>query len=209
MEGDDDDDSGRTGQAAGRADRPGQQERGCSSGLPGNRRAGRSWRRCSMRSRAGSNSSSSSRKARPSTEPVPSRDNRRGILAFEATEGGAGVLGRLTSEPQRSHGSRERRSSSCTIAISTRRSPRRSALADREARARDCVKGCYRCLLSYYNQPDHELIDRTERPMCGASFCGWREARREASASKPEGRRWAVALRLWRVGACHRPMPSR
>jgi hypothetical protein len=24
-----------------------------------------------------------------------------------------------------------------------------------------CVKGCYRCLLSYYNQPDHEHIDRT------------------------------------------------
>src|SRR6516165_5774261 len=23
-----------------------------------------------------------------------------------------------------------------------------------------CVAGCYRCLLSYYNQPDHELIDR-------------------------------------------------
>ena len=33
------------------------------------------------------------------TEPVPTRDNRRGILAFEATEGGAGVLGRLTSDP--------------------------------------------------------------------------------------------------------------
>ena len=26
-----------------------------------------------------------------------------------------------------------------------------------------CVKGCYRCLLSYYNQPDHELIDRTDK----------------------------------------------
>ena len=35
------------------------------------------------------------------TEPVPSRDKRRGILAFEATEGGAGVLGRLTSDPRR------------------------------------------------------------------------------------------------------------
>ena len=23
-----------------------------------------------------------------------------------------------------------------------------------------CVAGCYRCLLSYFNQPDHELIDR-------------------------------------------------
>jgi hypothetical protein len=25
----------------------------------------------------------------------------------------------------------------------------------------ECVRGCYRCLLSYYNQPDHETIDRT------------------------------------------------
>ena len=25
-----------------------------------------------------------------------------------------------------------------------------------------CVAGCYRCLLSYYNQPDHELIDRQD-----------------------------------------------
>jgi hypothetical protein len=28
--------------------------------------------------------------------------------------------------------------------------------------AAQCVKGCYRCLLSYYNQPDHEFIDRTD-----------------------------------------------
>jgi hypothetical protein len=25
-----------------------------------------------------------------------------------------------------------------------------------------CVAGCYRCLLSYYNQPDHELINRAD-----------------------------------------------
>jgi hypothetical protein len=25
-----------------------------------------------------------------------------------------------------------------------------------------CVRGCYRCLLSYYNQPDHLLIDRKD-----------------------------------------------
>src|SRR5262249_40973434 len=34
------------------------------------------------------------------TEPVPTRENRRGILTFEATEGGAGVLGRLTTDPK-------------------------------------------------------------------------------------------------------------
>jgi len=26
----------------------------------------------------------------------------------------------------------------------------------------ECEAGCYRCLLSYYNQPDHELIDRRD-----------------------------------------------
>ena len=26
---------------------------------------------------------------------------------------------------------------------------------------RPASAGCYRCLLSYFNQPDHELIDRT------------------------------------------------
>jgi hypothetical protein len=34
-----------------------------------------------------------------------------------------------------------------------------SLLVDRDSGA--CVRGCYRCLVSYFNQPDHELIDRT------------------------------------------------
>ena len=25
-----------------------------------------------------------------------------------------------------------------------------------------CVKACYRCVLSYFNQPDHDLVDRTD-----------------------------------------------
>lgn len=42
------------------------------------------------------------------TEPTPSRDSRRAVLAFEATEGGAGVLSRLINEPDNLAQSRAR-----------------------------------------------------------------------------------------------------
>ena len=29
----------------------------------------------------------------------------------------------------------------------------------------DCVAGCYRCVLSYFNQPDHEHIERRDEEM--------------------------------------------
>jgi hypothetical protein len=96
------------------------------------------------------------------TEPVPSRDNRKGVLAFEATEGGAGVLTRLVSERNRL--ADVARSAlglmhyqNLDHAISTG-DPANLTEVPNAA----CVKGCYRCLLSYYNQPDHELIDRTD-----------------------------------------------
>ena len=96
------------------------------------------------------------------TEPVPSRDSRRTILAYEATEGGAGVLGRLTTEPQ----ALARVARTALELMHYRNLDTAIAAADRELLENDpnaeCVKGCYRCLLSHYNQPDHEHIDRTD-----------------------------------------------
>ena len=94
-------------------------------------------------------------------EPLPARDNRRSILAYEATEGGAGVLSRLVDDPK-ALGKVAREAlalmhfKKVDEAITAGDA---KLLTDHDGEA--CVRGCYRCLLSYFNQPDHELIDRT------------------------------------------------
>jgi Lhr-like helicase len=91
-------------------------------------------------------------------EPLPQRDARTGFLFYEATEGGAGVLTRLVSEPERlAEVARE------ALAIihfdMTDGVPEvGTALVDVSGTA--CVAACYRCVMSYFNQPDHELLDR-------------------------------------------------
>ena len=95
-------------------------------------------------------------------EPMPTRDERTGFLFYEATEGGAGVLTRLLSEP-------EKLAEVAKVAlgimhfepanVGTSRDP--DALEDVEGT--ECVAACYRCLMSYYNQPEHEALDRRDR----------------------------------------------
>jgi superfamily II DNA/RNA helicase len=95
-------------------------------------------------------------------EPMPSREARNGFLLYEATEGGAGVLTRIVAEPN-------------ALASVARQAlqvmhydvPEEGPLPAGAASLVDlpdtrCVAGCYRCLLSYYNQPDHEIIDRRD-----------------------------------------------
>jgi Lhr-like helicase len=94
-------------------------------------------------------------------EPLPDRNNRRAVLAYEATEGGAGVLSRLIEDPQAlGNVAREALTlmhfEKVDEAITAGNA---KLLVNRDGEA--CVRGCYRCLLSYFNQPDHELIDRT------------------------------------------------
>ncbi|MCW1919231.1 DEAD/DEAH box helicase [Rhodobacter sp. KR11] len=94
-------------------------------------------------------------------EPLPARTDRRALLFYEATEGGAGVLARLAQDPSvlpalAREALKIMHLDGIEAAIAAKDA---SLLVETDV---PCVKGCYRCLLSYFNQPDHELIDRTD-----------------------------------------------
>jgi Lhr-like helicase len=135
------------------------------------------------------------------SEPTPSRDRRRAILAFEATEGGAGVLGRLISEPD----SLARVARAALELMHLDNIDAAIAAGDpallEDVEGAECVKGCYRCLLSYYNQPDHELIDRTniEARRVLLRLARSRVAPQRATAEGDS--LWAGALMRWGLPA--------
>lgn len=118
-------------------------------------------------------------------EPVPARDRRKGFLLYEATEGGAGVLSRLATED-----GALARVSRTALQIMHLAIPDEGALPARVEDLVDqpdarCVAGCYRCLLSYYNQPEHPLIARRDP---GALELLLRlAAARTAPVASPEG----------------------
>ncbi len=85
------------------------------------------------------------------SERIGSGDHRR-ILFWEAAEGGAGVLSRLTDDP----------SALAQVAATALELCHYDAATATEQRDEEieCGRACYRCLLSYTNQPDHALLDR-------------------------------------------------
>ncbi len=84
-----------------------------------------------------------------SSELLPDPDERGRVLLIESAEGGAGVLRRLQAEPDAiSRAARE--------ALRIMHVDPATGAEDGDA----CVRGCYRCLLTYGNQGDHERIDR-------------------------------------------------
>ena len=88
-------------------------------------------------------------------EPLPDREKRECILFYEASEGGAGVLRQLVSDPK---GFLEVIRSALTICHfdpDTGEDQRRATGA-----LEDCEAACYDCMMSYRNQPDHSLLDR-------------------------------------------------
>ncbi len=98
-------------------------------------------------------------------EPLPKQDDRKSLLFYEAAEGGAGVLTRLSTDP-------ESLSLVAGKALEIMHFNVPSGPWDFQQLAqlekKDeldnalCEAGCYQCLLSYYNQPDHENINRRD-----------------------------------------------
>ncbi len=83
------------------------------------------------------------------SEPLPDNRDRGRVLFVEAAEGGAGVLRRLQADPD----------AFARVAAEALRIIHVNPHTGEED-SNACVRGCYRCLLSYSNQLAHEHIDR-------------------------------------------------
>ncbi|MDP9309687.1 MAG: DEAD/DEAH box helicase [Chloroflexota bacterium] len=88
-------------------------------------------------------------------EPLPDADNRRVILFYEASEGGAGVLRRLVDDPRAMQRVARKALEICHF------DPETGEDLGKAPRAREkCEAACYDCLMSYSNQRDHQRLDR-------------------------------------------------
>lgn len=88
-------------------------------------------------------------------EPLPDYEKRNAFLFFEAAEGGAGVLRRLVEDPGAFREVATRALEICHFDPATGADQGRAPDA-----SEPCEAACYACLMSYYNQPDHPLLDR-------------------------------------------------
>jgi hypothetical protein len=95
-------------------------------------------------------------------EPMPTRENRCAFLLYEATEGGAGVLNRMVAEEAILAAVARKALQIMHFAIGDAEPLPDDASALLDQPDLPCVAACYRCLMSYYNQPDHEIIDRRD-----------------------------------------------
>lgn len=113
-------------------------------------------------------------------EPLPDPYDRTAILFYEAAEGGAGVLTRLANDPEAMRRIARRALKVCHYRSASDGWTCASDLLDQDP---ECEAGCYRCLLSYYNQPDHPQIDRREVAMLDLLCQLTRGERKEMAAS--------------------------
>jgi len=89
------------------------------------------------------------------TEPLPTRQKRRRLLCYEAAEGGAGVLRQLIEDP-----TAWKRVARTALTLCHFDPDTGADLGKAEYAEEKCQAACYDCLLSYFNQPDHESLDR-------------------------------------------------
>jgi hypothetical protein len=91
-----------------------------------------------------------------SAEPLPSFKSRRMILFYESAEGGAGVLRRLLDD---AHAFGD----VAHLALQLCHYDPQTGQDQPQADAKDeiCEAACYNCLMNYFNQPEHRLLDRT------------------------------------------------
>lgn len=90
-----------------------------------------------------------------SAEPLPNRDERKSILFYEASEGGAGVLRQLVENPNAVAAVARQALVLCHFDPATGKD------LEKGPRAKEtCTAACYDCLMSYGNQMDHRLLDR-------------------------------------------------
>jgi hypothetical protein len=96
-------------------------------------------------------------------EPLPTQADRKAFMFYEAAEGGAGVLTRLATDP-----AAMAQVADAALRLLHHNAPTGNwtfadlpSLEQKTASgANICEAGCYQCLLSYFNQPDHENINR-------------------------------------------------
>lgn len=89
------------------------------------------------------------------SEPLPTKAERKRILLYEASEGGAGVLRQLIDTPDALARVAKKMLEICHYDPETQED--KGHLAHN---GEGCESACYNCLLSYFNQPDHDDLDR-------------------------------------------------
>lgn len=88
------------------------------------------------------------------SEPLPSAAERNVLLFYESAEGGAGVLRRLVEEAALWSAVADEALRRCHV------DP--ASLVDvKDTKVEPCEAACYDCLLSYRNQTDHQILDRS------------------------------------------------
>ena len=94
-------------------------------------------------------------------EPIPNSGDRRILLIYEAGEGGSGVLRDIVKNPEAIGKIARQALELMHYDVEQVDEINADELEQYDTKT-DCVNGCYGCLLSYYNQPEHALINRRD-----------------------------------------------